>query len=400
MSRALKIVIGVVVVAVLGVGVVAVLANTVLQDSDSGGYSESADNWKTSFAKGCENRDVNFTNWPVEPTNVKAIIPMGTMYKDHVDPVEHVYTITSANGFSPTIPVVMPADGYIVAAFNLAGLETNNGGNGPKIDLGIITQFSCRYFARILHIYALTPELEKAIGDAPRGANKEVRIRLEAGQQIGFVGESSDFSIQDMQVDGTSKAFVNSQRYSGDAAYLHDIDPFSVFPADVKQKLDALSTRLVAPKAGKYDYDVPGTAQGTFFRTDGWGIVGSKEQANGPSFWKSILALAPYWNDPTLSMLSTGHWKGEDDASQFFTTDFIDFTSVKVGQMVTVGLVDANGFDKLKSVTKEQVRSAPVVGSAVIRVEAGERITVELLPGRPPTQVSDFTGGQQVYERG
>lgn len=400
MSRALKIVVGVVAVAVLGVGVLAVLANTVLKGSDSNSYSGSADNWKSVYAKGCEDREVTFTDWPVAPANLKAIIPMGSMYKDHVDPVEHVYNVTSASGPTPSVPIVMPADGWIVAAFNLAGLETNNGGNGPKVDLGVITQFSCRYFARILHIYALTPELEKAIGDAPTGDNKYVRIHLDAGQQIGFGGESSDFSIQDMQVDGTSKAFVNSQRYAGDAAYLHDIDPFSVYPAALRQKLDALSTRIVAPKAGRYDYDVPGSAQGTFFRSDGWGIVGSKQQPNGPSFWQSILALAPYWNDPSLSMVSTGHWKGADDASQFFTTDFIDFTTLKVGQTIVVGLVDANGFDKLKVVTKEQVRSAPVVGSAVIRVDAGERLSVELLPGKVPAQVSGFTGGEQIYERG
>lgn len=400
LSKGLKIVLGVVAVAVIGLGVVAVLANTVFHDSNSNGYSASSDNWRTTFSKDCQKRDVSFTNWPIAPTDLKAIIPMGSMAKAHVDPVEHVYNISTGSGFTPSVPVVMPADGWIVAAFNLAGLETNNGGNGPKADYGVIVQFSCQYVGRILHIYELTPELAKQIGDAPTGDNKIVRIHLDAGQKIGLTGESSDYSLQDVTVDGKNLSLVNLDRYRGDASYIHDIDPFSVYSTDLRQKLDALSTRLVAPKAGRYDYDIPGSAQGTFFRTDGWGIVGSQQQPNGPSFWRSTLALVPYWNDPTLSMVSTGHWKSADDASQFFTTDFVDFATVKVGQTIVVGLVDANGFDRLKSVTKAQVSAAPVVGSAVIRVDAGERLTVELLPGRPPAQVSDFTGGQQVYERG
>ncbi len=399
MGKPLKVIIGVVAVLVLGVGVLAVLANTVFQDGNSNGSMASRNNFTGPFAKDCQKRDVAFTNWPIATGDLKGIIPMGSMARSHVDPVEHIYNISTAKDFEPSVDAVMPADGWIVAAWNLAGLETNNGGNGPRQDFGVQIQFSCQYYARFLHILELTPDLQSKIGDAPTGDNKTVRIHLDAGQKLGKVGASSDFSIQDVTLGTTSKSFVNPDRYAGDPTYLYDIDPFSVFPSDVRQKLDALSTRIVPPKAGRFDVDVPNSAQGSFFRIDGYSIVGPRQQPNGPQFWKYTLALAPYWNDPTLSMLSTGHWKSDADANQFFTTDFVDFSKVAVGQTITVGLVEANSFDRLTSVTKAQVQAAPVAGSAIIRVDGGEKLTVQLLPGIPPTQAKGFTGTEEHYDR-
>ena len=399
MSKPVKVIIGVIAVLALGVGVVAVLANTVFGNDSGNSSSSMHDNWTSEFAKDCQKRDVTFTNWPIDPSNLRAIIPMGTMYNDHVDPVEHLYNASTAKGATPSVPVVMPADGWVVAGFNLAGLETNNGGNGPAMDMGIIIQFSCRYFARILHLYSLAPDLAAQLADAPTGGEKSVRIHVGAGQQLGMAGETSDYSLQDLEVDIHSKGFINWQRYVFDASYLHDIDPFSVYSGELRQKLDTLSTRIAPPKAGKFDVDVPNSAQGTFFRVDGYGVVGPKDQPNGPQFWKYSLALAPYWNDPTLSMLSTGHWKSTADASQFFTTDAVDFSKVGVGQTITVGLVDAKSFDKLAVATRSQIAAAPVAGSAVIRVDGGEKLTVELFPGVPPTQVKGFDGNEEHYDR-
>jgi len=109
-----------------------------------------------------------------------------------------------------------------------------------------------------------------------------------------------------------------------------------------------------------------------------------------------MLALAPYWLDPQISMVTSGDVGGQ--WGFYFVQDSRAFTSIKAGEPPSViPLVDAQKWGKSDRATPDQVAAAPAVAYLVVQVDAGERLTAEIVQGSTPP--NGFSGAPPAYAR-
>ncbi len=392
MSRRVLIIIGVVVgVIVLGVATVGVLVNTVFRDSDSGGQASDPYAPGGHYTDGCQDGPVSFTTWPVPVDRLDGIIPMGSVSSEHIDPTDHLYFAAHTSYEAADVPYVSPADGRIVEVYSLKGLGNANLDSARvSMDVGAVLQFGCRYYARIAHLHDLAPEIASAVGTLDNASQRDVNIPLTAGQVIGHVGQQSDLAILDTQAPAPS--FVHLQDYAAEPWKRYTIDPLPLFPESVRADVAGKIARKAEPVAGMFAYDVAGSAQGAWFGADQVGIP----NGGGDPYWKRMLTLAPYWNDPSLAMVVIGDWNGK--WGFFLAQKPMSFSSVTATSGVTVvPLVDAEAFGKIDGATPQQVAAAPVVAQLIVQVDAGEHLTAEIVSGS--SAPSGFTGHQRQYAR-
>mgnify|MGYP000234545262 CR=1 FL=1 len=379
-------------VVVIAVATLAVLANTVLKESDSGG-SGSEDPYAAAgrFGSHCTDEPVDFTTWPWPVDSMTNLVPMGSVSSEHIDPTDHLYVTTGSDYAAADVPLSSPAAGRIVEAYSLKGIaNTNTESSQVAMDVGLQIQFGCRYYARLAHLHSLSPEVAAGIGDLPNGQSKQVDIPVTAGQLLGNVGMSSDLAILDLQSE--PKSFVNAQDYAAEPWKQYTVDPIPLFPTSVQSALAKKNLRTESPAGGKFDFDVPGTAQGVWFPMDAVGIP----TGGGEPYWKRMLSLAPYWLDSSVSMVTSGDVGGE--WGFFFVQDSTAFTSIKAGAPVRViPLVDAQKWGKSDRATPEQVAAAPVAAYLVVQVDSGERLTAEIIRGSTPPK--GFSGTPTNYAR-
>lgn len=382
---------------VIVVGVVAVLANTLWSDKSSGGTPDEYVDGGV-LAKDCEERDVDFTHWPVDPAHLKAYVPMGAVSSEHVDPTDHGYFITDAAFGEPKYPLVAPADGYLVRAFSLQNLGIANlDASQLKMDVGVTLQLSCRYFAVFYHLHEFSAELAPLVGEinpednanGGSGSNKDLRIPVKAGQTLGLVGMSSDFLLIDTQHLNTG--WITPSYYSGEPWKKYVIDPFTVYLDEVVAPVLEKNPRKVAPYGGKIDLDVAGSAQGTWF-VEGHTNVNSDY---GNAYWKYMVSLVPHFNDPDVAMVSVGEWNGE--YRFYLVKEKFSFTDVTDGNPPTVlALVSDKGFGKYDPISPAALENSPVIAHLVVSV-TNNTLTLEIIEGSlPPT---DFSGSQRTYVR-
>lgn len=379
-------------VVVLAFASIAVLSNTVFKESDSQGAG-GGDPYAASgqFGSSCEDRPVEFTTWPWPIESMITLVPMGSVSPEHIDPTNHLYAMTASDYAAADVPLSAPADGRIVQVYSLKGIaNTNLQSSQVAMDLGMQLQFGCRYYARLAHLHSLSPELASAIGDVPNGQSVDVDIPVTAGQVLGNVGMSSDLAILDVQSE--PKQFVNAQDYAAEPWKQYTIDPLPLFPSSVQAALAEKNLRTDEPLGGKFDFDVPGTAQGVWFPADAIGIP----TGGGNPYWKRMLALVPYWLDPKVPMVTIGDLGGQ--WGFFFAQGSEPFSAIKAGAPLSViPLVDAQKWGKADRATPDQVAAAPVVAYLVVQVDSGEHLQAQIVQGSAAP--NGFSGSPTQYGR-
>ncbi|MDP3994021.1 MAG: hypothetical protein Q8P75_03530, partial [bacterium] len=214
-------------------------------------YPISAAGWKPPST--CSGTDITFTSSPVPVSEIYHIEPMGKVAAGHVTPTDHGYIANSANHQPAISDLRAPADGHIVSI----------GAFGKPNDYRIIIWHSCTVSTIYIHVHELAPEILAITGDLGPGKswegdhgpdnNKTPTIPVKAGQVIGKMNRSLDFSVHDTAV--ALAGFENPALYYGEQWKIHTVDLFGYFESSLRSQLKAKSLRAAEPVGGKIDFD-------------------------------------------------------------------------------------------------------------------------------------------------
>ena len=135
-----------------------------------------------------------------------------------------------------------------------------------------------------------------------------VRIAVSEGELLGRQadGYKVDLSVIDLsrgEVDGFVRKDSYFQGQYGEVFKLFERDSFEYFEEPLRSQLEEKSLSVVEPRGGVFVYDVPGTAQGTWFQ-DGTYRYGGNAEASGKDH--GHLALVPDNLAPSKLRVSLG----------------------------------------------------------------------------------------------
>lgn len=396
----------------LGLGLVLVLKQDKTPEKTNNTNSNSNNNAQSNkeqslFAQqnlqNCKERDVSFTATPVPIDQMGYMEPMGKTNDGHVTPTDHVYispkSMTAADN---TTDVVMPADGTVinVAAMPAQYIGDSDQQTAPE-DHRLTIAHNCKYVSIFIHIHQLSDALKKVVGTIQPNENKQVSIELKAGDKLGKIGGNPvDWSLMD--VTKKLNGFITPKLYEGEPWKIHVIDPVSIYSGSLKEQLIAKSVRTVEPYGGKIDYDKQGALVGNWFREGTNGYSGKSMDR----YWDGHLSIAPNYIDPEGITVSLGNWNGK--ATQFTAEAKTPKpeTVTKTSGVVKYELVPVEYINPGNQPFRGQMvrgaklsQTGAVQGTVVLQVLDGEKLKVELFPGKTAAQVSGFTATAQTYER-
>ena len=354
----------------------------------------------------CTGKGGRLTAPVVAPKLVSSIYPYGAMSGAHITPVDHMYFSFpyDKNGTDlpeGTIPITAPAAGSIVQVSKLDS------------DYRVVLSVSCDLYVVLIHLAKLEGQLA-SYNSLGRGESTTVSVPVKAGEVIGDDSATPqfDFSVHDQRV--TLKGLLNPATYATEGWKVHTVDPSAYWPAAIWKAYAAKSLRLAAPRFGRFDYDVKGTAAGNWFLQGTNGYQGAQAQrsvvkpGDEHGYWDSHLALAWDAVDPAAIIVSIGDYDG--CACQF---------GVAGNRPSPARITPASGtvvyvLQKVEQVGGTPVSAAPdaprrgytvrpggpLIGLLAVRVNRDGTLTVEKLPGvTDPKQFTGFGAKALTYVR-
>jgi hypothetical protein len=265
---------------------------------------------------------VNFTSPPVRVEDLLRTVPLGLMAGDHVTPVDHGYIgikplakLRADRSEADYIPVRAPADAEVTEISTL----------GSPTSIQVVLAHGCETYSVFLVINRLSGALGYLQDDLLAKQHIAPRVRVLAGEEFA---EQRDNSIDFSVLNGASwlPGFVAPFSYAeGEASKPYVVDPWSSFAPDLEEAYQASMQRLVAPRWGRIDQDVPGTASGNWFLagTAGYSgrtvselrsatttLSGGNLEGKTTYAW-SHLAFARHWVQTSKRILSIGWWKDD-----------------------------------------------------------------------------------------
>ncbi len=229
--------------------------------------------------------DTPFTANPVNMTRLHNIVPLGNLNPPpHTFPTDHIYFHCDNALFPDGFEIYAPGDITITRVIKV----TYDPPQAESAEDFTIEFQVCRELSGTLgHVNNLSQSLLSSIGEfgAPGDEvnsyviagrtytqyRKYVNIPLAAGTQLGFAGWHGygyDFWIKDTRKTLT---WVNKDWTS---QFLYTACPLSYFTTAIKTALETFlgsyTGSLVDPQnyCGKIDFDIAGTAQGIWTRSD------------------------------------------------------------------------------------------------------------------------------------
>jgi hypothetical protein len=206
-------------------------------------------------------------------------------------------------------------------------------------------------------------------------------------------------------------------------------DPSRFFVPELATALHNVMQRTSEPRWGKIDYDVNGSASGTWFLAGTLGYSGraiadyanatapirGDQAANIRFYSRGHLAIAPHQVDPSQWVFSAGWWNDpQGDPRQAFlvigaqqkTPDKLTSADgVVVYGLTDGGILDATGKPFMP---KNQMAPLPVGytlalgqtwGSVALQVNDDGSLSVELFPKEPTKKVSQLSDNKRTYQR-
>lgn len=278
----------------------------------------------------CTSSSIRFTQ-PVVPTDKLApTIPYGMMTGDHVTPIDHAYlglTTLSIPEASRTaadyVKVTAPADGTITELSSLGSPSSNR----------VVIDHGCGVYTVYMVLNKPSGLLASAYQELLSKGSVKVNISIKAGQEFGQQRDNPlDFNVFD--ASQWLPGFVGLSSYLTMETwkpYTADYLPF--FSGSIRTAMEDVLQRTSAPRVGKIDHDVAGSAAGNWFLSGTYGYAGQPlsayanaggrpvngGQVAGKNFYSyGHLAIAPHWVDTSKWVLSTG-WKNNPagDAAQY-----------------------------------------------------------------------------------
>ena len=352
---------------------------------------------------------VEFTYSPMRPEDVGSVQPYGIMVGAHVIQTDHGY-------FAPIIfnsprdayPVYAIADGYIVRASH----RGQSVGDGPKTasdEYQLLVEYTCTFYSYYDLLTSLVGDVADKVGKLEGFANKEARIPIKAGQEIGRIGgQTVDFGVWNFELEPAHVANPASYKDHLDRLYLDDM--YKYFAEPVKSQLIALSARVVEPKSGTINYDIDGKLVGNWFREGSNGFAGSQNNRSeaGQRYWDGHLTIAYDYVDPSSIKFSIGNYQGE--AAQFAVKgnapdpkDVSAESGMIRYELVQAGYIngDTGGqWELAPPVANPRLQPLSTVkGTVLIQMTDDSSLKLELFPEKTAEQVTGFSNEARIYKR-
>ena len=356
----------------------------------------------------CTGKGGKLTAPLVDASKLAYIYPYGGMILAHITPVDHTYfyypqdsqTAAPAGSYL----VTSPASGTIVAVGKLDS------------DYRVVLEVSCDVYVILIHVQELKGPLAR-FNSLPRGGSGSGRIPVKAGELIAddSAAPGFDFSVHDGRV--SLKGLLNPAAYASTENWkIHTVDPAAYWTPSIWAGYAAKLLRTAAPRVGKLDYDVAGTASGNWFQqgTNGYQGLQTTPKIVKPhdmrGYWDGHLALAKDPVDPSAIVISTGDYDG--CACQFAVVGntpapekVTAASGIVVYAVAQRELIDPKTGQPIADMRKPPIgyKVRPhneVSGLLAIRVNKDATLTVEKLPGvTDPKSFTGFGANARTYER-
>ncbi len=222
-----------------------------------------------------------FTHFPIEMEHVVNFIPLGLYNPSaHVFPSDHHY-FNIEHGFG-NIPVYAPSDGMIFQV-------TENQLPPPLKREYAIEIYACREISiKYGHISRLDTNISDQLGEVVETESYTTggitynlnifkpRIKVKAGEKIAELLDLPEVPGMDFGTIDHRKTlpFVNPDRWSGNG-YLNTVSFLNYSTPEIRNPIfhmlqndngEGMLMRNTPPIEGQINYDVPGTAQGLWFK--------------------------------------------------------------------------------------------------------------------------------------
>jgi hypothetical protein len=260
---------------------------------------------------------------------------------------------------------------------------------------------TCDLYSIYIHVYKLSPGIEKKVEELSPGDSKNTNIPIKAGELIGQANVL-DYSLHNDNV--ILPGFINPKSYNREPWKIHTVDPFDYFIEPVKSQLIGKSLRSISPYGGKIDHDIDGKLIGSWFQENTNGYQGIRE----PEYWGTHVSFSPEGHDPTYFIISLGDFKGE--AKQFGTKgnfpnpkDVDTSSGVIKYELVDYDYVDDKGaywnrVSLIKGI-KAVSGNSDVYGVVLVQMIDKRKLKLEVFPDKKSTSVSGFSVNARIYTR-
>ena len=402
---------------------------TDMPSAPAGGYTKRPD-WNPTLAEifspkvdECPNGKVTFGAPFLPLEHLTRTVPAGAMIAGHVTPIDHMYVGIDTLDREPStltdadyLPITAPADGWLIDVGSL----------GSPTSHRVVIVHGCGIVSVYMVINKLTGVLASVADSIDHGGRLEAPVPIKMGEEFGRQRDNSlDFNTFDARM--WLPGFVNPLSYAdGEAWKPYFSDPSKLFTPDIWSKIEATMQRTVAPRFGKIDHDLIGTASGSWFIDGTIGYDGlpitevaaaTSQIQSGAAAGKSIyswshLSMSPEPVDPSAWIFSTGSWSNPNgDPQQWMLVpgsapapdQLKAADGAVVYRLVQPTTIQPAGFS-IRPGSKSPLGigytvkpGAKTIGWAVVQVIDDTHLAVETVVG--DTQPTGFTAAKQTYHR-
>ncbi len=338
----------------------------------------------------------------------------GAMIFDHVTPIDHAYIAIkpldkplAERTEADYVPVFAPADAEIIEISLL----------GSPRSIRVVMAHGCETYTVIMVLNQLSGVLAGYQTQLLASGRVTNHISVHAGEKIGEQRDNPlDFAVNDGAV--WLPGYVSPFSYAdGEAWKPYTADPFPYFTPDLAAALEAKMRRTEAPRWGKIDHDVAGTASGGWFLDGTVGYSGrtvaqfstaTQSIPGGPvagrnyTSW-SHLAIARHWDLPANWVFSTGWWREPNGDPVQMLMEIPDGTPAPSDLKSSSGIAvyrlrfvpNANA-----AVGGVFTTNGLVQGIVAVQVNDDETLTIEPVPGEQnAASFTGFTAAKRLYRR-
>ncbi|MBI1952425.1 hypothetical protein HYS42_01720 [Candidatus Saccharibacteria bacterium] len=374
----------------------------VMQKNNDKNQAASSDSKKLGsqekqWLKDCQGDGrVQMQKSPMNLEDVGMILPLGLTAGAHVTPIDHLY-------FSPLefrsprdkYPVYAMADGYIVEITSRS-VNVDTGQARPP-EYRFMFQHSCQTISYFDLVTSVDDSIIKQMPDIESKGRATGHIAVKAGQLIGRIGgQTLDTAVYNM--DLVLPGFITPSLYDAEPWKVHTDDFFSYFDEPLKSQLLDKNIRKTPPYSGKIDYDQPGKLIGNWFKQGSNGYAGEKGTTgageNGRGYWSGHLSVFYHAIQPATIIVSLGEFSDGSPEAFAVAGNTPDPASVnKASGIVKYELIQGPNQDG------QLPQDKTVRGSVLLQVLDGEKLKMEVFPGKTASQVNGFTPAALTYER-
>ncbi|MCL5073786.1 MAG: hypothetical protein M1308_23265 [Actinobacteria bacterium] len=320
-------------------------------------YSREIGN-KTIFHYGqlppCGDKKEFFTVSPIKDGLYRNVVPLGNLGATggHVIPTKHSYFISPAKNTEEQtdVDVYSPGDLYITWADRWDNLTKG------YTDYNIYASPCSDVEVNFYHLNTLNPKIQNAFNKDEHCQSYQAGqtsfkfcgqvikgVQIKVGELLGTANPARknsikqffDFEMSDHRTPELQ--FANPSRWTGGFDFKHIVCPFDYFTPDLRQKFlsqmadyyDPSLKRTAEPLCGEYMQDVPGTAQGVWFKPGK--TADSEENYDISLVHHNVLAQKGIFSIGTqaMSTIEAGEYPFDTQSSGLVNRDFKDITAEK-----------------------------------------------------------------------